>query len=124
MKKTARFAAVALMAALALSACGDRENDGDDASDGGSSPSESTSSATQSSEQYPDTKACMVSDSGGFDDQSFNQTSLKGQTDAAEQFGVQTAQIESNADTEYPDNIDQLVAGQVHDHHHGRLPPR
>lgn len=108
MKKTARFAAVAMVAALALTACGDRENDGDDASDGGSSPSESTE-ATQSEEQYPDTKACMVSDSGGFDDQSFNQTSLKGQTDAETMFGVQTAQIESNADTEYPDNIDQLV---------------
>ena len=35
--------------------------------------------------------------------------SLKGQTDAEAQFGVQTAQVESNADSEYADNIDQLV---------------
>ncbi len=110
MKKTARFAAVALVATLSLSACGDRENDGDKADDSGSSPSSSESSTSEApSEQYPDAKACMVSDSGGFDDQSFNQTSLKGQEDAAAQFGVQTSQIESNSDTEYPDNIGQLV---------------
>ena len=107
MKKTARFAAVAMVAAIALSACGERE---DDTANEGASPSPTAeTSASESSEQYPDTKACMVSDSGGFDDKSFNQTALKGQTDAATQFGVQTAQVESNADSEYADNIDQLV---------------
>ena len=107
MKKTARFAAVAMVAAIALSACGERE---DDTANEGASPSPTAeTSASESSEQYPDTKACMVSDSGGFDDKSFNQTALKGQTDAETQFGVQTAQVESNADSEYADNIDQLV---------------
>ena len=107
MKKTARFAAVAMVAALALSACGEREEDS--ANEGASPSPTAETSASESSEQYPDTKACMVSDSGGFDDKSFNQTALKGQTDAATQFGVQTAQVESNADSEYADNIDQLV---------------
>ena len=108
MKKTARFAAVAMVAALALSACGEREDDS--TANEGTSPSPTAeTSATESSEQYPDAKACMVSDSGGFDDKSFNQTALKGQTDAEAQFGVQTAQVESNADSEYADNIDQLV---------------
>ena len=52
----------------------------------------------------------MVSDSGGFDDKSFNQTALKGQHDAADQLGVQTAQVESDGDSEYADNINQLVS--------------
>ena len=30
----------------------------------------------------------MVSDSGGFDDKSFNQTSYKGLTDAKDQLGI------------------------------------
>ena len=35
-------------------------------------------SPTEAADQYPDFKACMVSDSGGFDDKSFNQTSHDG----------------------------------------------
>jgi basic membrane protein A len=107
--KTARFAAVAAMVALSLSACGERDNDsGSD--EPTSSPSASETSASASpTEDNSDFKACMVSDSGGFDDKSFNQTSLKGQTDAAEQFGIQTAQVESTGDEQYADNINQLV---------------
>jgi basic membrane protein A len=112
-KKTATIAAAATLLALSLSACGDRDDDGGD-DPSSAAPSESTSETTdttsEAAEQYPDFKACMVSDSGGFDDKSFNETSLKGQTDAAEMFGVQTAQVESNSDTEYADNIDQLIA--------------
>jgi len=51
----------------------------------------------------------MVSDSGGFDDKGFNQTSHKGMTDAAEQFGVETGEVESNSDTEYADNIQAMI---------------
>jgi len=111
-KKTARMALVAACAALALTACGDR----DDSSGGGSADDETTSAApsesTSPSETVaanPDFKACMVSDSGGFDDKGFNQTALKGQTDAADQFGIQTAQVESTGDEQYADNINQLV---------------
>ena len=113
MKKTARMALVAGCAALALTACGER----DDSGDGGNASDESTSaspteeaSPSESTAANPDAKACMVSDSGGFDDKSFNQTSLKGQTDAAEQFGIETAQVESTGDEQYADNINQLVS--------------
>ena len=111
MKKTARMALVAGCAALALTACGQRDDSsGSSASDetSSSAPSESTA-PSESAPANPDFKACMVSDSGGFDDKSFNQTSLKGQTDAAEQFGIQTAQVESTGDEQYADNINQLV---------------
>ncbi len=108
MKKTARMAMIAGLVALSLTACGERDdstNAGDPAS-GAATESESSGAA----EQYPDFKACMVSDSGGFDDKSFNQTSLKGQTDAAEKYGVQTAEVESNSDAEYSSNIKKLVS--------------
>ncbi len=113
MKKTARMAFVAGLAALALTACGDRDDSSDNAAPddetSSAAPTEATSSAASEPVGNPDFKACMVSDSGGFDDKGFNQTALKGQTDAAEQFGIQTAQVESTGDEQYVDNINQLI---------------
>ena len=107
MKKTARTAAIMGIAALVLAGCGSRPSDSA-SSDKPSSPTESSSSSAPA-ESHPDFKACEVSDSGGFDDKSFNQTSLKGLTDAKKDLGIQTAQVESNSDAEYADNIDALV---------------
>jgi basic membrane protein A len=103
-KKTARIAAVAIVAVLSLAACGERPDDE------GEEPTatETTETATATAEPV-DFKACMVSDSGGFDDKSFNQTSHKGLTDAAANLGVQTSEVESQSDTEYPDNIQAMV---------------
>lgn len=105
MIKTARIAAVACAAALTLAGCGDR------AADEASDPTTSTSqSPTESPSAEPiDFKACMVSDSGGFDDKSFNQTSYKGLLDAQKTLGVETGQVESNADNEYADNLKALA---------------
>ena len=103
MKKTARVAALMAAAALTLAGCGERE---------GTTTEPETSDEPSSSapaESNPDFKACMVSDSGGFDDKSFNQTSNKGLQDAKEALGIETAQIESQADTEYADNIDACI---------------
>jgi basic membrane protein A len=51
----------------------------------------------------------MVSDSGGFNDKSFNQTSHDGLVNAAANLGVTTAEVESSSDAEYADNIDEMV---------------
>ncbi|MEP6480802.1 MAG: BMP family ABC transporter substrate-binding protein [Rhodoglobus sp.] len=53
---------------------------------------------------------CMVSDSGGFDDNSFNQLGYEGIQDAAKAAGVKPITVESNADTDYAPNIDQLIS--------------
>ncbi|WP_211318624.1 BMP family lipoprotein [Nocardioides silvaticus] len=101
-----------IIATLALTACGDREDDGDDNEGGTASDSPSVteeSSPTEAAEQYPDFKACMVSDSGGFDDKSFNQTSHDGLESAAETYGVQTAEAESTDPSQFEDNIQSLV---------------
>jgi basic membrane protein A and related proteins len=56
-----------------------------------------------------DFKACMVSDSGGFDDKSFNQTSYKGLQDAVKELGITEAKQESKSDNDYPTNMAAMV---------------
>jgi basic membrane protein A len=51
----------------------------------------------------------MVSDSGGFNDKSFNQTSHDGLLQAKADLGIQTGEVESNSPSEFVDNIDALV---------------
>ena len=70
-KKYVRGTAIVGVLTLAVAACG-------------SKPTESSSGGSANK----DFKACMVSDSGGFDDKSFNQTSHKGLTDAQQQLGI------------------------------------
>ena len=54
-------------------------------------------------------KACMVSDSGGFDDKSFNQTSYKGLTDAKTELGIETGEVESTTTADFAKNIQSMV---------------
>jgi basic membrane protein A len=51
----------------------------------------------------------MVSDSGGFDDKSFNQTSYKGLTDAKTELGIETGEVESAATADFAKNIQSMV---------------
>lgn len=98
MKNMARV--VALIGALALvtGACGQRPDQG-----GGSSGGGGGGQATS------DFRACMVTDSGGIDDRSFNAVTWDGMKQAKKQFGVQTKFLESNSNSDYVPNIDQFV---------------
>ena len=78
--------------ALMLAGCAQAPGTGGSSTAPSSAGSSASSSASGSASNF---KACMVSDSGGFDDKSFNQTSYKGLTDAKTQFGIQTGQVES-----------------------------
>ena len=115
MTKTARLAVVAGAAALSLSlaACGSSDDNASDAgssSAGGSASSSASSTGSASSgETYPDFKACMVSDTGGFNDHSFNENSLAGMLEAGKTYGVQTTKLQSNADSDYTNNLKTLV---------------
>lgn len=55
--------------------------------------------------------ACQVTDTGGIDDNSFNQTAWQGVVDAQERFGVEGRFLESQAETDYEANINSLVNG-------------
>ncbi|MCB1333081.1 MAG: BMP family ABC transporter substrate-binding protein [Roseivivax sp.] len=55
--------------------------------------------------------ACQVTDTGGIDDNSFNQTAWKGVLDAQAQLGVEGRFLESQAETDYEANINSLLGG-------------
>ena len=108
MKYPVRIAALAAVIALSAAACGDKPNDTAAAPESSTTPGSTPSSSTPP-ESHPDFLACMVSDSGGFDDKSFNQTAYKGLTDAVASLGVKKAQVESNTDSNYVNNINAMV---------------
>jgi basic membrane protein A len=53
---------------------------------------------------------CMVSDSGGFDDKSFNQLGYEGIEAAANELGVEFPTVESTSEADYAPNLESLVA--------------
>lgn len=125
MKRYMRYFAVFAAFALVLAACGD---------DGGAEETTTTEATedpttteamddTTTTEAMDDTtttsgepmgeaiKACQVTDTGGIDDQSFNQTAYKGITDAVDA-GLASEDsdfLESQADTDYVPNIQSFI---------------
>jgi len=53
---------------------------------------------------------CMVSDSGGFNDHSFNELGKKGLDDGAADLGVTAKAVQSKDDNDYDNNIQSLLA--------------
>jgi basic membrane protein A len=53
--------------------------------------------------------ACQVTDTGGIDDNGFNQTAWKGVQDAQAQLGIEGRYLESQAETDYDANINSLL---------------
>lgn len=91
-RRTVAGAAAISATALMLTACG-------------AAPT-STGSASASASDYT---ACMVSDSGGFDDKSFNQSGYEGLKKAATDLGIQEKHVQSKADTDYGPNLRSMV---------------
>jgi basic membrane protein A len=52
---------------------------------------------------------CIVSDFGGFDDKSFNQSSYDGMTKASDDLGVEFKQAESKSEDQYASNVSSMV---------------
>ena len=55
-------------------------------------------------------KPCLVSDDGGFNDKSFNQSALEGMEKAADELGVEMIKVESGSANDYAPNLENLVA--------------
>ncbi len=106
MKNVARIIAGVSVVALSVAACGSKPKDNSGPTPGGSGGSPSTPTQTAS---HPNFRACMVSDSGGFDDKSFNQTSYKGLTDAVSALGLKVSKVESNSNSDYVNNVNAMV---------------
>jgi basic membrane protein A len=56
--------------------------------------------------------ACQVTDTGGIDDNSFNQTAWQGVLDAQDALGIEARFLESQAETDYEANLNSLLGGQ------------
>jgi basic membrane protein A len=97
LKILSRSLALAGASALALAACGSAPEEASSGSDGGGAASS-------------DFKACMVSDSGGFDDKSFNESGYDGLKTAEKDLGIQTDTAESTDPSQFTTNIDNLVS--------------
>jgi len=96
-KKTA-LAALLVATGLCLGACGQPPAD-----NGGA-----TTGQTATAAGAGDFLACMVSDMGGFDDKSFNQSGYQGMLDAKDQLGVSIKTAESKQASDYAPNLDAM----------------
>lgn len=54
-------------------------------------------------------KACLVTDTGGIDDKSFNASAWKGIQDAIKEYGIEGKYLESQQQTDYDKNITQFI---------------
>jgi basic membrane protein A and related proteins len=122
-KRYMRHLAIFAILGLVLAACGD-DGGGEETTTTEAPAEETTTSeamATTTSEAMASTttgaptgeaiKACQVTDTGGIDDQSFNQTAFKGVEDAiAAGFATEESTfLESQADTDYVPNIQSFI---------------
>ena len=79
-------------------------------------PSEAESMAPSEAESMEPTAepvsylVCMVSDTGGFDDASFNQSGLEGLQRAVTELGVQEEHLQSDVQEDYDRNINQCIS--------------
>lgn len=96
-KASARLGAVLVAGALTLTACASAP----DNSSGG------TGTGTQAASDF---KACMVSDAGGFNDKSFNESGYDGLQQAKTDLGIETATQESKSESDFAPNIQNLVS--------------
>ncbi|MDI2130946.1 BMP family lipoprotein [Yinghuangia seranimata] len=105
MRRVSKVAVVAVTGALALTAtaCGSKPKD----------ESKSTPSASQGAGGGGGTaakvKACMVTDTGGIDDRSFNASAWNGLQQAQKQLGAEVKYVTSKSENDYVPNLDSLA---------------
>jgi basic membrane protein A len=99
-RRMVKVLAVLFGLALVASACG---SDDDDSSTGSGSEGGSGGGAS-------DFTGCQVTDTGGVDDKSFNQTAFKGLQDAADEIGSEPEVLESQSEADFAPNIDAFLS--------------
>lgn len=98
MRGKARLIAVLAVVALVAAACNGETTNGDGGGGGNGDglPGEGM-------------LACQVTDTGGIDDKSFNQTAFAGMERARDELGVEIDFLESQAQTDYETNIQAFI---------------
>jgi basic membrane protein A and related proteins len=121
MRKMSRAVALAMAGALVLSACGDAPEDDtadtetdtaddvdtdEDAEDDDAADDEDGEAAAGE-----DFRACMITDEGGVDDGSFNETAYNGLVRAEEELGIETQVLESTSEADFEPNMQTMTTG-------------
>lgn len=126
MRKTiSRAAAAVLAGALVLAACGDAPEDDadtgaeeeateeeaaeDDATEEDAAEEDAAEEEGDEAAAGADFRGCLVTDQGGIDDASFNQTAWAGMQRAEEELGVEISVLESNSEADFEPNIQAFV---------------
>jgi basic membrane protein A and related proteins len=94
-KTTFRALGFGLAAALVLSACGEANNNGDGGGDGDG--------------EATDLRGCQVTDTGGIDDRSFNETAWAGFQRAEAELGAEISFLESQSESDYEPHINTFI---------------
>ncbi|MFC4554287.1 BMP family lipoprotein [Georgenia faecalis] len=102
MKKSIYASALAATAALTLAACGAAPEDE------ATEPAGTGTGGGAAAEEV-DYQACLISDAGGWDDQSFNQSAMEGLERAVEELGIQAQDAESQSDADFGPNVEAMV---------------
>lgn len=107
MKKKLMAVLLAGTMALSLAACGSKETPAE-------TPSTTTEEGTDASAETPEkdpseVKVGMVTDVGGVNDGSFNQSSWEGLQRAGEELGITVSYLESKTDADYAPNLETFV---------------
>jgi len=108
-----RIAATAAVVALAAAGCGSKStaSSGSSSSSGSStSASSSSTSSSGGSASNANFQACMVTDTGGIDDRSFNASAWKGMQDAQSDGKAKVKYVQSATENDYVTNITSLEA--------------
>ena len=104
-KSMLSFLALASASALALAGCAEPPGQTTNSPAPGATNSGSQSAPPATS----DFKACMVSDAGGFDDKSFNETAYNGMMKAKDELGIAVGEIQSTAEDQYAGNVQAMI---------------
>lgn len=112
MKKSIYAVATGAILALGLAACGAPPEEGGDAA--AEETEETETDGDEAEEDAPEAEgvdftACMVSDEGGFDDASFNESGFNGLKMAEEELGIEIRTAESSDPSDYEANVDAQV---------------
>ncbi len=91
------FAALIMVLAMFVAACAEEEE-----------PTEAGGDDTGETESV-DFLACQVTDTGGVDDKSFNQTAYKGLEDARDELGIEIQVLESQNPNDFEPNIQSFI---------------
>ncbi len=95
-------------AALLLGACGSKSKGGGTTPPAGGGSSSAASSGTSASAPTSNFTACMVTDTGGIDDKSFNASAWSGMQKAQADGKATVSYVQSKAETDYATNISKL----------------